>query len=150
METNAAETEIVRIVRARAEAVASGDVGTSIANFSDDVVEFDLVDPLSSQGKSSIRQRAQEWIGSFVSPPQLQLSDITVVAGIDVAFSYYFTHVTGDLKTGSRADMWFRSTLCFQKRNSRWQIVHEHGSVPFNPETGMPSLGLTPDRRSHD
>jgi ketosteroid isomerase-like protein len=56
METNAAEKEIVRIVRARAEAVASGDVGTSIANFSDDVVEFDLVDPLSSQGKSSIRQ----------------------------------------------------------------------------------------------
>jgi ketosteroid isomerase-like protein len=137
-------------VHARAEAVASGDPEASVANFSDDVVEFDLIDPLSSQGKSSIRQRAQEWMGSFVAPPQLELSDITIVAGINVAFCYYFTHATGNLKTGNRADMWFRSTLCFQKFDGRWQIVHEHGSVPFNPATGMPSLGLIPDGRSHD
>jgi hypothetical protein len=53
METNAAETEILKIVHARAEAVASGDPEASVANLSDDVVEFDLIDPLGSQGKSS-------------------------------------------------------------------------------------------------
>ncbi len=67
-----------------------------------------------------------------------------VVASDDVAFGHSLSHVTGKLKKGTEVDMWFRSTLGFHKRDGRWLIVHDHGSDPFNPESGKASLGLKP------
>ena len=40
--------------------------------------------------------------------------------------------------------MWFRTTLGFRRIAGRWLIVHDHGSAPFNPESGKASLGLEP------
>jgi ketosteroid isomerase-like protein len=54
------------------------------------------------------------------------------------------SRVTGTLKTGGRVDMWFRKTLGLERRDNRWFITHDHGSVPFNPESGQASLRLTP------
>ena len=36
------------------------------------------------------------------------------------------------------------STLGFERRADRWLITHDHGSVPFAPETGKASLSLEP------
>ena len=52
--------------------------------------------------------------------------------------------MAGTLKTGARIDMWFRKTLGLQRRDGTWLITHDHGSVPFNPESGKASLGLQP------
>ena len=54
------------------------------------------------------------------------------------------SRVRGTLKTGDPVDMWFRKTLGLQKRGGRWLIVHDHGSVPFDPESGRASLALKP------
>lgn len=70
--------------------------------------------------------------------------DVHVTVDRDVAFSYGLTRVTGKLKTGSEVDMWFRTTLGFRRIADRWLIVHDHGSVPFNPESGKASLDLKP------
>jgi len=40
--------------------------------------------------------------------------------------------------------MWWRSTVCYRKTEGSWKITHEHNSVPFNVETGKPSLDLEP------
>lgn len=40
--------------------------------------------------------------------------------------------------------MWSRTTLGFEKRHGRWQIVHDHGSDPFDPESGAARLDLEP------
>ena len=28
-------------------------------------------------------------------------------------------------------DLWYRTTLCFQRQRGKWKVVHEHGSVPM-------------------
>jgi ketosteroid isomerase-like protein len=36
------------------------------------------------------------------------------------------------------------STVCLRKIGGKWTVTHEHNSVPFDPETGKPSLDLKP------
>jgi ketosteroid isomerase-like protein len=40
--------------------------------------------------------------------------------------------------------MWVRATTCYRKLDGMWTIVHEHQSVPFDPNTGAASLDLEP------
>jgi len=124
------------IINARSAAVSDGDVERSIADVDENVVMFDLVDPLCRIGKTASVARARTWRASFDRPPRLETRDIQIFVGGDVAFTHFLSHVSGTQKTGQKVEMWFRTTLRFERKQGRWWIVHEHGSVPFNPNTG--------------
>jgi ketosteroid isomerase-like protein len=62
----------------------------------------------------------------------------------DVAFAHCLYKVSGSLGTGVELGMWNRATFCLRKIDREWRIVHEHDSVPFDPETGEASVGLEP------
>lgn len=138
------ETAIRSIIEARAKAVRAGDVDAMVADVADDVVIFDVVDPLRREGEAASRDRAVEWLSSYDGPITWETRELTIVANDDVAFSHGLSGVTGKLKTCAAIDMWFRTTLGFRRIGDRWLIVHDHGSVPFNPESGQASLGLKP------
>jgi ketosteroid isomerase-like protein len=136
------------IIDARSAAVSNGEVETSMADVDENVVMFDLVDPLCHIGKASSLARAQNWHATFNQPPRLETRDVEVFLSGDVAFTHFLSHVSGTQKTGQKVEMWFRTTLGFERKQGRWWIVHEHGSVPFNPESGQVSLGLYAAGRS--
>jgi ketosteroid isomerase-like protein len=129
---------------ARTEAINAGDVDAMGADVADDIVTFDVVKPLRSLGKAGSRKRANEWLANYDGRPRWENRDVTIVADGDVAFSHALSHVTGTLKTGTAVDMWLRTTLGFRRISGRWLIVHDHGSDPFDPETGKASLDLKP------
>ncbi|MBC7988725.1 MAG: nuclear transport factor 2 family protein [Luteimonas sp.] len=141
---NESETAIRRIIDARGKAVDSGDVDAMVADTADDLVTFDVVEPLRSQGKSAARKRAETWVASFASPIQWESRDVVVTTDGDVGFSHALSHVMGTQKTGATVDMWFRTTLGFRRIGNRWLVVHEHSSSPFDPKSGEASLGLKP------
>ena len=116
-----------------------------MADIDESVVMFDVVDPLRHIGKASSLARARSWRATFEQPPRLETRDVEVFLSGDVAFSHFLTHVSGTQKTGQKVEMWFRTTLGFERKQGRWRIVHEHGSVPFNPESGQVSFGLRPE-----
>lgn len=138
------EAEIRAIIEARAKAVHAGDVDAMMADVADDVMIFDVVDPLRREGSASSRQRAVEWLSTYDGPITWENRDVQVTADGDVAFSHALSRVTGTLKTGAQIDMWFRTTLGLHRIGGRWQIVHDHGSVPFDPQSGQALLGLKP------
>ena len=140
------EATIRAIIKARADAVRAGDVEALMADVADDVVTFDVVDPLRREGKTSSRERAAQWLESYDKPPNWENRDVNVTTDGDMAFCYGLSRVTGTLKTGSAIDMWFRTTLGFRRTGGFWQIIHDHGSVPFDPESGKASLALAPDQ----
>ena len=143
--TNAnSEAAIRAIIDTRADAVRAGDVGALMVDVADGVVTFDVVNPLRRDGKASSRERATQWLESYDEPPNWENRDVNVTVDGDVAFGYGLSHVTGTLKTGSAIDMWFRTTLGFRRTGGRWRIVHDHGSVPFDPESGKAALALVP------
>jgi ketosteroid isomerase-like protein len=138
------DAAIRRIIDARTEAINAGDVDAMGADVADDIVTFDVVKPLRSLGKAGSRKRANEWLANYDGRPRWENRDVTIVADGDVAFSHALSHVTGTLKTGTAVDMWLRTTLGFRRISGRWLIVHDHGSDPFDPETGKASLDLKP------
>ncbi len=143
--TNAdSEAAIRAIIEARAKAVRTGDVDAMMADVADEVVIFDVVDPLRSEGKAAARARASAWVASYGGPITWEVRDAQVAADGDVAFCHALSRVTGKLKAGTEVDMWFRTTLGFRRTGGRWLIVHEHGSEPFDPDSGAASLGLKP------
>jgi len=138
------DTDIRRVVDAQASAVRRGDLDAMVADVAEDIVSFDIVDPLRRRGRGSVRERAVAWVASFDGPIRWDNQDIVVAVSGDVAFASMLSRVAGTLKNGTRIDMFFRKTLGFERRDGRWVITHDHGSVPFNPETGQASLGLQP------
>ena len=144
MNDTSSQAEIRAIIEARAKAAGTGDIDAMMADVADDVMVFDVVDPLRRAGKASSRERAIKWQESYDRPPMWENRNVAVTFDGDVAFSHALSHVTGKLKTGYEIDMWFRTTLGFRRISGRWLIVHEHSSSPFDPESGKASLGLKP------
>ena len=139
-----ADAEIRRIIEGHAATVHQGDVDAIVADVADDVIMFDVVDPLRRLGRATARTRATEWVASYDGAITWDNRDIAIAADDAIGFASMLSRVRGTLKTGDRVDMWFRKTLGFQRRGDRWLITHDHGSVPFSPESGQASLGLKP------
>jgi ketosteroid isomerase-like protein len=138
------EASIRSIIEARAKAVRAGALDAMVADLAEDVASYDVVDPLRRTGKAPSRTRAAEWLAAYDGPVSWENRDVQIVTDRDVAFSHCLSRVTGKLKTGTEIDMWFRTTLGLRRIGGRWLITHEHGSVPFDPESGKASLGLKP------
>ena len=113
------QTGIRAIIEARAKAVHAGDVDALVTDLADGVVNYDVVDPLSREGKASSRKRAAEWLGSYDDPPNWENRDVQITADGDVAFSHSLSRVTGKLRSGDEIDMWFRTTLGFRQIGGR-------------------------------
>ena len=137
--------DLARIIEARAQAVRAGQVDAIMADVADDVVTFDVVDPLRRMGTLAARSRTAAWIDSYDGPIGFEIRDLQIAVDGDVAFSHALNRVTGTLTVGAMVDMWFRTTLGFRRIGGRWLVVHEHGSVPFNSDSLQASLGLKPE-----
>jgi len=59
-----------------------------------------------------------------------------VLSSGDVGFIHLLERFTGRLKNGQQSDLWLRATSGVLKVNGKFLIVHDHGSVPIDFETG--------------
>lgn len=138
-------TDRVRqLVRDRARAVLDRNAGGATVMNADDIVTFDVVPPLRNTGAGGVRKRTEGWFDGYSVGPGYEVRDLEVVAGDDVAFAYYLYRVSGTLKDGGEVAMWVRATLGLRRVGGEWRIVHEHDSVPFDPESGRALLNLEP------
>lgn len=142
---NSADIEAIRtLIEQRTRAVREKDLDSLIAEVEPAAISFDVVGPLQFSGADAARARAEEWFGSFDGPIELESRDLKIEASEDLGFCYGLNRIRGTLGSGDKVDMWVRSTVCLRKRNSRWTIVHQHTSVPFNAATGEAALDLKP------
>ena len=133
-----------KLIEDRYQAIRLKDTETAMAQVIEDIVMFDVVEPLRHTSAKAVRQREQEWFDGFDGPVSVELKDLVVSADGDTAFAHSLNRYSGDLKSGSSTDMWVRHTSCYRLREHGWQLVHEHLSVPFDPQTGTWSLDAQP------
>ncbi|MGA8036974.1 MAG: nuclear transport factor 2 family protein [Candidatus Acidiferrales bacterium] len=136
------EIQIRRILDEAAAAIASRDIAAAVAQFAPEVFQYDVVGPLESRGVAACEERTREWFGAFSGPIEFERRHVHIAAADDVAFAHCLNHVTATQIHGAKLDMWWRSTTGFRRCKGRWLIVHEHNSIPFNPQTGQASLDL--------
>lgn len=120
------------LIRAWEHAIQAGDTAGILAHHSEDVLMFDVPEPLQSVGIDAYR-RTWELFYRYGQPSQdvFVIEDLRITAGNEVAFA------TGLLRIGGSEQPVCRLTLGLRKRNGEWWIVHEHHSAPYT----LTSLG---------
>jgi len=130
MEMTSHEEDIEALIRAWEHAIQTGDMDAILAHHSEDVLMFDVPEPLQSVGIDEYRKTWDLFFRySAPSPEVFVIEDLRIIASGGVAFA------TGLLRIGGSSEPVCRLTLGFTKRNGRWQIVHEHHSAPHKLES---------------
>jgi uncharacterized protein (TIGR02246 family) len=138
------EAQIRKIIDRWAEAVRAKDVNGAMANYAPDVLTFDVRNPLHSIGSDEARKRTEEWFSSFQGPIGYEIRDLSITTGDSVAFCHSLNRISGTNRDGGKIDTWVRATVCYRKMDGQWMVTHQHVSVPFDMESGLASLDLTP------
>jgi uncharacterized protein (TIGR02246 family) len=131
------------LIDAVTKAVRAKDVEEIVSHCTDDVVVFDMVPPLAHEGREAMRRVWADAMGPFAWI-DYEVRDLDVVMGDDVAFARSLVRFGGTGTDGKRSASWMRSSLGLRKTGGKWQIAHQHVSVPFDMETGRAMLDLKP------
>jgi uncharacterized protein (TIGR02246 family) len=126
------------------QALRTKDLEAIVSRQAPDVLSFDVVNPLQYVGIDETRRRAEAWLSSFQGPVGLEMRDLGVTVGDDVAFAHSLNRVSGTTADGGEVGMWLRSTVGLRKIDGTWTVTHQHNSVPFDGESGQASLDLKP------
>ena len=127
---SAEEARIRECIESWARALRAKDVDGVMSHYTPDILTFDLAPPLQHVG-ADYRHGFEEWFKTFRGPVNVDVQDLQITVGDDVAFSHSLNHLTGARTSGPDTDVWVRATVCFQKVGGRWLAAHEHVSVPF-------------------
>ena len=137
------EDEIRDVLIQWAQAIISRDLEGLMALYADDVIYFDSKPPFQTNGKEAVRAIWHDNFPYFPTECSLGLRDFTVFGEGDVAFAHCLLHFGGD-KNSPASQTWVRATSGYRRLNGRWQIAHEHLSLPFDAMTGMVVLSKDP------
>lgn len=144
------EAHIRELIDQQIKAVRDKNIDQALKNYHEDVLSFDVVDPLRFIGIDAIRKRLEEWFSTFQGPIENEIKDLKIELSGNVAFCSRLNHVNAIKVDGGKLDMWWRETTCFKKIDGRWMITHVHSSVPFNTQNGKASTALKPSTTLED
>lgn len=132
------EAAIRELIDAQVDSFRRKDAAAAVALLADDVVAFEMIPPLVLPPQSARSEQAMAgWFAGWDGPITVEIRDLVVHVGGDVAFSHSLNRLTGTRFGGGRTDIWMRSTLGFRRIGDGWRIAHGHTSVPFDPADGF-------------
>jgi uncharacterized protein (TIGR02246 family) len=125
------EAQIRALIDTWAKAVRAKDVDAVMSHFAPDIVTFDLAPPLQCAGADALERSLAAWFSTFRGPVGYDVRDLTITTDSDVAFCRSLNRISGTRTDGEKTDVWVRATVGLRRIDGRWQVTHEHSSVPF-------------------
>lgn len=110
----------------------------------DETIAYDIVPPLQYKGNDAYGKSYSNFFAMYDGPLRVEMGDLRIVTGRDVAFLHVLERVQGKLKGGQTQDMWLRVTSGLRKINGKWMLVHDHVSEPTDFAAGKSVLDLRP------
>jgi len=128
-------------------AVGEKDVEQFLSVYAPDVHIYDCWGNWEIAGASSWKHSVAEWFdglkeeGAFL---KVDFNDLVINESSDLAFVHCaVTFAAHDEKSGEKLrQIVNRFTFALRKVNEAWLIIHEHSSLPINPETGKGMFDL--------
>jgi uncharacterized protein (TIGR02246 family) len=137
-------------IRARienwAEASRAKDVGAIMASYAPDTLSFDCHSHLQFKGAAALRQHLEACMACMQGSMSFEIHDLDLAAHGDVAFGHYLARYGATGPGGEQHSGWLRATVCLRKVAGEWLIVHDHCSVPFDPQSGRAMLDVAPEQ----
>ena len=124
------EAEIRRLVADQQSAVCAKDIDRIMAHYSADVIVFNVKPPFQTRGAKDWRREWEASLSHFPASFGTETRDLVITVSGDVAIAHYLCRFTG-----MPGQSWIRDTAVYKRDQGTWKIVHEHYSVPFDPET---------------
>ena len=113
-----------------AQAIRDKNLDQLMAIYAPDVAVFDMRPPLNTRGVGEYRKNFERWFAAFEGPLGFEFKDLRIASGEGAAFCHYLALITGTRPGGRTSGYWVRGTTCFEQRDDRWLITHEHISLP--------------------
>jgi ketosteroid isomerase-like protein len=114
--------------------VRAKDIDGIMAYYAADLTVFNVKPLFRIQDRNDWRRVWEKSLSHFPASFGTETRELTIIVGGDLAMAHYLLRFTG--LPGDPA--WIRVTVLYRQVEGRWLIVHEHNSVPFDPETLRP------------
>ena len=156
------EAQIRQLIADQQRAICTKDVDQIMARYAAEAIVFDVKPPFQTKGKAAIRQVWVECLPHFPDAFAIETQDLKIIVNDSLvndslvndslvndssnnglAAAHWLFRFTGE-EDHPAMQMWMRVTAVCQKNQGNWQILHEHISVPFAPETSQAVLTLNP------
>jgi ketosteroid isomerase-like protein len=125
------EQEIRQLVDAKHQAICRKDIGEIMRHYADDAVLFNVKPPYQIKNRKEWQAVWEAALAHFPASFGLETRDLRIMISDALATVHYlmrFTELPG-------SQSWVRTTVVYRKNHGASQIVHEHSSIPFDPET---------------
>jgi ketosteroid isomerase-like protein len=139
------EAAIRALIANWADAICVGDIERIVADRTDDVVMFDVPAPIQEKGIHAYRDT---WTLFFrhtaAGPDRFRISELEIVIGDEVAFAHGLLTINGGAPH-------CRLTLGLKQLGGRWQVSHEHHSIPIERSqavVGSAKVASPPKKRA--
>ncbi|NGO41641.1 nuclear transport factor 2 family protein [Streptomyces ureilyticus] len=127
-----AEGEIRRLDDELTLATRERDIDRMAACYASDVEVFHPMSGLEQRGIDAFRKAQEWWFSTVTGPVSRDVLEFRVRVDESVAFSHALVRMRATLATGEPLDSTVRVTTGYRAAGDRWQIVHQHLSVPFD------------------
>ncbi|MFF5792624.1 YybH family protein [Paeniglutamicibacter sp. NPDC012692] len=126
-----------------AAAVWDKDVEGFMRLYADEVVVFDAWDQSEYRGRDAWAPVVGRWFSSLNDEKvEVAFSDVQATNGSDVAFaSALVTYAGISLKGKKLRSVTNRFTVALHRSRGRWEVAHEHSSLPVDGATGKAVFG---------
>ena len=143
-DTKQDQSAIFSLIEGMAKAHHDNDARAFAAAYGADAVIFNLAPPLVHHGVDIAEKQA--WLDSWEGPIVIEAKDFQITVAGDTAFGHGYMRMTGKKKGADQGvSFWMRETVCLERGDGGWRIVHEHASVPFYMDgTLRPAFDLQP------
>ncbi len=126
------ETQIRQFIETHTRAICTKDLEGILAHYAPNIVIFDVKPPLTLNGIDDCRQMWQTCLPYMPDMTGIDQTEMTITVSGDLALAHWLSHFEGVAPDHPAAQLWMRITAACQRRETSWQIVHEHISVPMS------------------
>lgn len=131
------EAQIRQLITNQTRAICAKALDQIMAHYALDIVIFDVKPPFQVRGLEACRHLWETSLPCMPTSSGTEMQDLNINVSGDLAIAHWMSHFTGIDSDHPAAQMWLRITAGCQRSQDGWQIIHEHVSVPFDPETSQ-------------
>lgn len=138
-----AAEDVRRQVDRLIEAVQSKDVARILGFYAEDIRAFDAIGALQFRGVEAYGAHWKACMESCPGEGLFELHEVEVQGSGELAIAHWLVRCGPDPQQVG----WMRGTQAWRRQDGEWRVVHDHWSVPFDPESGKAVFDLLPQER---
>lgn len=128
------------------EATEAKDLDGIMEPIAEPVVSYEHEQPLEYVGRDQVREVCANGLDVSTGTVTWTVPELAVIVRDDLAVSWGLNRMTAQQPDGATIVSWSRGTRVFQRAELGWEMIHQHVSFPFDPDTGQARTDLTPTR----